>query len=119
MTFTIAITSMDVFSTPQQTGGGTIYARLNLQLGPLLIIGARLTKIERGEVVLWLPRFNRDQRILCIDPDIRQRSRTAAIEAYRALTGRDPADTPLATASFVDNNHDPSRDAGAPRGHRC
>lgn len=115
----ITIPSMNAFPQARPSGSHAVLGNLTFTLGPMMVTGCTLARMASGELRIWFPNLGRNHRVVVTDPVEKARLVEAAAQAYRALTGRDPADTPLATASFVDNNHDPSRDAGAPRGHRC
>lgn len=73
--------------------GATVVGHLNVEIGPVLLIGARLILDDADDRIrLALPRTGRYMRVLITDRQLRNRIRAAAIAALQS------ADTPLATA---------------------
>ncbi|UFN48127.1 hypothetical protein LPC08_19225 [Roseomonas sp. OT10] len=94
--------SMTVHEPPIPAQHQTIHAQLAVEYGPLLIVGAALAQSADGSMRIWLPNFGRDRRVAFRDPQERERLLQIVLSAYRAFTGRDPADTPLAKAPSPD-----------------
>jgi len=109
MTFPISIQSMTAFPEARPVREHAILGSMSVELGPILVTGCALARMERGDFKVWMPSFGRHQRLVIRDRGERERIVAAALNAYRALTGRDPAETPLAKASpDTDSFHDPA-----------
>ena len=88
---------------------GAILGHMNVELGPLLVTGCALARLTSGELQVWFPKFSRECRVVLRGQAERDRLVQLAANAYRALTGRDPAETPVAKASpKTDHLHDPA-----------
>lgn len=108
MLLPVAIPSMTAFPEARPVREHVLLAQMTVELGPLLVTGCALARMERGEFKVWFPNLGRDRRIVIRDRAERERILAVALTAYRVLTGRDPADTPVAKASpKADTFHDP------------
>lgn len=96
-----AVTLASMTAHPQAilAGEQAIVAHLTVECGPLTISGLALTRLPSGEMKIWFPSSGRDRRVVMRDRTERDALLSLAVNAYRALTGRDPAETPVAKAS--------------------
>ena len=88
-----AVHSMTVHNPPIRAEHQTIYANMAVEYGPLLVVGVALARLHDGQMRIWLPNFGRDRRVVFRDHAERARLLQLSLAAYRALTGRDLADT--------------------------
>lgn len=95
----LTIASMTTLSQPRIVDRQVILASMTVTCGPLTISGVSLVRLDAGEMKLWFPTAGRERRIVVHGAENRAALLTLALTAYRALTGRDPAETPLAKAS--------------------
>lgn len=105
----VTVSGMAAHSLPQPNAEGAALARMTVALGPLLVTGCTLTRLGTGELRVLFPKFGRERRVVLRGQAERDRLTEAAVHTYRVLTGRDPAETPLAKASpKTDTFHDPA-----------
>ena len=109
MQLPIVITSMTAYPQAKPVREHAVLGQMSVELGPLLVVGCVLARLDRGDFKVWMPSLGRNNRLVIRDHGERDRLLLAALKAYRALTGRDPAETPLAKASPTkDTFHDPA-----------
>lgn len=94
-----AIPSMTVQALPYQGEDRELIATFSVEFGPVLLNGLRLARMDSGELRLQMPRAGRASRTLIRGQNARNALLALACNAYRALTGRDPAEMPVAKAS--------------------
>jgi hypothetical protein len=95
-----------------------IIAHMAVDYGSIRLAAVNLVVNAKSEFRVALPSYGRS-RVILTDKDERQQLLRSALSAYRALTGCEIAETPVAKAPVMDTQDDHSRDAGAPGGDCC
>ena len=103
-----AISGLSLHNPPHRSEWQDVLATLALEYGPVLLTGVQLVRLSTGELRIWIPRVGRASRAMIRGREARDTVLTLACNAYRAITGRDPADTPVAKAfsSETDTFHE-------------
>ena len=86
MTTRVAVLKCQIYATPQLNAARQveILARVTVELGPVVIVGAALCRRDTGDYFLQLPSAGRDRRIFIHDRDAYTALRAAVIAAYEA-----------------------------------
>lgn len=109
MDLPIAIPSMSVLATPKPVRDYSVLAKFTAEIGPLLAVGCALARNADGALRVWMPPVEGKNRLVIQDTTVRLQLVAAASQAFRALSGRDPAEPPVAKASYdLDTFDDPS-----------
>jgi hypothetical protein len=100
---------MTVMRQPIVLEGQTIVATMAVDYGSLCLSSISLVRRERdGLMRIWVMPNSRN-RVVITDKAERDQLLQAALDSFRALTGRDPAELPLAKAPLeLEPSHDPS-----------
>ncbi|UFN48905.1 hypothetical protein LPC08_23390 [Roseomonas sp. OT10] len=99
MQLSFTISGMEPYQKPIVRGPWKILARMTVEAGPFLFAGATFSLRDDGTLHIRLGVAGRQCRVAILDSSFRRQLTRAASDTYRALTGCDPADTPLAKAS--------------------
>lgn len=113
MSDSFGIAGIRLYQRPIPLPRGALLAHFTVEIGPILIEGARLVALPEGECRVMFPFDGRLGRVAIKNRRFYANLLAAVLAAYRALGGVLPADLPLADgASAEDHLHDDSRNPG-------